>query len=65
MQIAMFKVNVVMACKIVKSLQVVVHAKLIIQRGLCNQTKIPKKNARKLIKYQKCLQDHALPSHHC
>ena len=44
MQISMVKVNVVMACKILKSLQVVVHAKLIIQRGLCNQTNfIPKR----------------------
>ena len=43
MQISMVKVNVVMACKILKSLQVVVHAKLIMdQRGLCKQTKIPK-----------------------
>ena len=30
MQISMLKVNVVMVCKILKSLQVVVHAKLII-----------------------------------
>ena len=43
MEISMVKVNVVMACKILKSLQVVVHAKLIIQRGLCKETKIPKR----------------------
>ena len=42
MQISMVKVNVVMACKILKSLNVVVHANLIIQRELCNQIKIPK-----------------------
>ena len=43
MQISMVKVNVVMTCNILKSLQVVVHAKLIIQRGLCNQIKIPER----------------------
>ena len=43
MQISMVKVNVVMPCKILKSLNVVMHAKLIIQRGLCNQIKIPKR----------------------
>ena len=43
MEISMVKVNVVMPCKILKSLNVVVHAKLIIQRGLCNQIKIPKR----------------------
>ena len=66
-EISMVKVNVVMACKILKSLQVVVHAKLIIQRGLCKEIKIPKKkNARKLIISTKNgLEDHALPLHHC
>ena len=39
MEISMVKVNVVIACKILKSFQVVVHAKLIIQRGLCKETK--------------------------
>ena len=43
MQISMVKVNVVMPCKILRSLNVVMHAKLIIQRGLCNQIKIPKR----------------------
>ena len=66
-EISMVKVNVVMACKIDKSLQVVVHAKLIIQRGLCKEIKIPKKkNARRLIISTKnVLEDHALPLHHC
>ena len=41
MQISMVKINV-MACKILKSLNVVVHAKLIIQRD-SNQIKIPKR----------------------
>ena len=67
MEISMVKVNVVMACKILKSLQVVVHAKLIIQRGFCKEIKIPKKkNVRKLIISTKSgLEDDALPLHHC
>ena len=35
------KVNVVIICNVLKSLHVVVHAKLIILSGLCN-TKLPK-----------------------
>ena len=51
-EISMVKVNVVMACKIVKSLQVVAHAKLIIQRGLCKEIKIPKKKNGKKTNYK-------------
>ena len=64
--ISMVKINVVMACKILKSLNVVVHAKLSIQRGLCNEIKIPeRKMPENKLTPKNGLEDHALPSHHC
>ena len=48
-EILMVRINVVMACKILKSLNVVVHATMNIQRGICNQINTKKKKARKQI----------------
>ena len=56
------QVNDVIVCKVLKSLHVRVHAKLIMYSGLC-KTKLPKEKINK--KRQEGLQDHALPSHHC